>query len=110
MHAYVDVDMQMHILMQMNAYVCICMLGMHIPLAGGAHPGGPPPFGGGAVKPGTQDIYIPCTCLYNTHLDIHIYLYVHIYIYTYVYITYAHYTKHVFPSTGTHPVEPHRTF
>ena len=57
MHAYKDVDMQMHILMQMNACACICMLGMRIPLAGGAHPGGPYPLGGGTVKPGTQDIY-----------------------------------------------------
>ena len=44
MQAYVDVDMQMHMLMHVNAYACICMLGMHIPLAGGAHPGGLPAF------------------------------------------------------------------
>ena len=55
MHAYVDVDMQMSTFMRMDAYACICM---HIPLAGGAHPGGPYPWGGGTVKLGTEDIYI----------------------------------------------------
>ena len=50
---------QMHMLMQINAYACICMLSMHIPLAGAAHPGGPYPFfWGGCVKPGTQDIFV----------------------------------------------------
>ena len=44
MHAYLDVDMQTHIFMQMDAYACICT---HIPLAGEAHPGGPYPLGGG---------------------------------------------------------------
>ena len=80
MLAYVDVDMQMHIFMQMNAYACICMHGMHIPPAGRARPGGPYPFGGGAVNPGPQDI--------NTHLSLSLSLYIciRIYIQTYVHV------------------------
>ena len=49
------------------------MLGMHIPLAGGAHPGGALPVGGegqGTVKPGTL------TYIYIVHIYIYIYIYV----------------------------------
>lgn len=34
MNAYADLDMQVHISMQMNACACIGMHGMHIPLIG----------------------------------------------------------------------------
>ena len=46
-HAYVDVDMQVHIFMSVSAYACIRMHGMHIPLAGAAHQGGYLGDGGG---------------------------------------------------------------
>ena len=70
MHAYVsklDVDMQMHLFVQMNAYACICMHGMHVSLAGGV-------FLGGGREPWTP-----------AHIYIHLHIFVCPYIYIYIY-------------------------
>ena len=61
MHAYVDVDMQVHVFMHISAYACICRFGIHIPLAGAAHLRDHTMGEGEGA--GIEDIYIIYICM-----------------------------------------------
>ena len=63
MHGNVDVGMQVHLFMYMSAYVCICMYGMHIPLAGAADPRDHT-MGGGAPRKLGAGTYIYVIYIY----------------------------------------------